>query len=170
MIEQVGFGLVAGCIVLAALLVARARSAIHGVLWLGVVLAATAVLYVMLQAPFMAGIQLLLYVGGVMTLMILGVMLTRHNQQEDALERKRPWLAGVLSLSLLGMLITAIQKTPEIPASETTSATVKDISRSLLSEHALSFEVLSLLLLATMIGAIVLLHRDRPSRLTEESP
>ncbi len=170
MIEQVGFGLVSGCIILAALLVARARSAIHGVLWLGVVLGATAVLYVMLQAPFMAGIQLLLYVGGVMTLMILGVMLTRHNKHEDALERKRPWLAGVLSFSLLGMLITAIQKTPEIPASETTSATVKDISRSLLAEHALSFEALSLLLLATMIGAIVLLHRDRSSRLTEESP
>ena len=74
MIEQVGLGLVAGCIVLAALLVARARSAIHGVLWLGVVLAATAVLYVMLQAPFMAGIQLLLYVGGVMTLMILAAV------------------------------------------------------------------------------------------------
>ena len=116
MIEQVGFGLVAGCIVLAALLVARAKNAIHGVLWLGVVLGATAVLYVMLRAPFLAGIQLLLYVGGVMTLMILGVMLTRHDQHEAALERKRPWLAGVLSLFLLGMLVTAIQTSPELHA------------------------------------------------------
>ena len=161
MIEQVGFGLVAGCIVLAALLVARAKSAIHGVLWLGVVLGATAVLYVMLRAPFLAGIQLLLYVGGVMTLMILGVMLTRHDQHEAALERKRPWLAGVLSLLLLGMLVTAIQTSPELHASEAAPATVKDIGRSLLTE---------LLLLATMIGAIVLLRRDRPDRLVEESP
>jgi len=168
-IEQVGFGLVAGCIVLAALLVARAKNAIHGVLWLGVVLGATAVLYVMLRAPFLAGIQLLLYVGGVMTLMILGVMLTRHDQIEPSLERARPWRAGVLALLLLGMLVSAIEKTPELPAQNAAPATVKEIGHSLLVDNALAFEALSLLLLATMIGAIVLLRRDRPSRLTEES-
>ncbi len=169
MIDQVGFGLVAGCIVLAALLVARAKSAIHGVLWLGVVLGATAVLYVMLRAPFLAGIQVLLYVGGVMTLMILGVMLTRHDQKEASLPHKSPYLAGVLSLAMLGMLVKAIEKTPELPTNSAAPATTKELARLLLTEHALAFEALSLLLLATMIGAIVLLRRDRPVQISEES-
>lgn len=163
MIEQIGFGLIAGCIVLSALLVARARNAIHGVLWLGVVLGATAVLYVMLRAPFLAGIQILLYVGGVMTLMILGVMLTRHDQEEPPLAHKRPWLAGLLSCGMLGMLVKAILSTPELPSSTSAPVTTKELGRALLTDHALAFETLSLLLLATMIGAIVLLRKDRPT-------
>lgn len=168
MIEQVGFGLVAGCIVLAGLLVARARSAIHGVLWLGVVLGATAVLYAMLRAPLLAGIQVLLYVGGVMTLMILGVMLTRHDQKEASLPHKKPYLAGTLALGMLAMLVKAIQATPDLPASDAPPPQTPQLARLLLSDHALAFETLSLLLLATMIGAIVLLRRDRPAQISED--
>ena len=168
MIEQVGFGLVAGCIVLTALLVARAKSAIHGVLWLGVVLGATAVLYAMLKAPLLAGIQVLLYVGGVMTLMILGVMLTRHDQKEAALPHKKPYVAAVLALAMLGMLVKAIQSTPDLPARDAPPASTQQLAKLLLVDHALSFEALSLLLLATMIGAIVLLRRDRPAQISED--
>lgn len=169
MIEQIGFGLVAGCIVLAALLVSRAKNAIHGVLWLGVVLGATAVLYVMLRAPFLAGIQVLLYVGGVMTLMILGVMLTRHGKDEVGLTHKHPWVAAALALGMLVLLAKAILDTPELPATAAAAPTTQALGRSLLTEHVVAFEALSLLLLATMIGAIVLLRRDRTVSFSEEA-
>ena len=55
----------------------------HAVLWLAVTLLMTAVLFVTMQAPFVAGIQVLLYAGGVITLMLFGVMLTRRHEHVE---------------------------------------------------------------------------------------
>jgi len=76
MIGVIGFAIVAASVLLAAIFVIRSVNLVHAVLWLGVTLGGTAVLYAMLGASFLAGVQVLLYVGGVVTLMIFGVMLT----------------------------------------------------------------------------------------------
>ena len=66
-------------ILVSALFVVRSSNLIHAVLWLAMTLLGTAALYAQLNAPFLAGVQVLTYVGGVVTLMIFGVMVTRRH-------------------------------------------------------------------------------------------
>lgn len=166
MIGDLGFGVLCVVLLMAAIQVVSARDAVRGVLWLGVTLLVTAGLYVTLRAPFLAGMQLLLYVGGVMTLMILGVMLTPAHTggptAVDALPRLGRARGVVIAGVVFGVLATAIRKTTGLPASDAPVPDTAVLGQRLLTEHALAFEVLSLLLLAAMIGAIVLVRRDGP--------
>ncbi len=171
----IGFGIIAACLLLAAIFVVTTKNLVHAVLWLAVTLISTAVLYVMLSAPFLAGIQVLLYTGGVITLMLFGVMLTRRDQrtlvENDVNPRRRP-LALATALGLFALMAFAITQTSGLPEAPSTSqTTTKDIGKSFLGEHLLAFEILSVLLLAAMIGAIVLARRyddgAEPKRLVQ---
>jgi len=71
MIERIGFAIVALGLLVSALRVVTSKNLVHSVLWLGATLVTTAIAYVMLSAPFIASIQILLYTGGVITLMLL---------------------------------------------------------------------------------------------------
>lgn len=160
--QQVGFGIIAACLLLSALFVALGKNLVHGVLWLGVTLATTAVLFVYLGAPFLAGIQVLLYTGGVITLMLFGVMLTRRHERlmiENEISTGRRIPALVLAAGFFGAVAAASYQTPGLPAVQAPPNTTAEIGKSFLTEHLLAFEVLSLLLLAAMIGAIVLARR-----------
>lgn len=159
----IAFGIIATALLLAAALVVTTKNLVHAVLWLAVTLIATAALYVTLQAPFIGGIQVLLYTGGVITLMLFGVMLTRRHERvlvdNDFNPKRRP-LALATSLGLFALLAYAILQTPGLPVSPSGKVTTTaDIGRSFLGEHLLAFEVLSVLLLAAMIGSIVLARR-----------
>ena len=160
MIEPIAFGIVAACMLLSALLVATAKKPVHGVLWLGVTLGSTAVLYLLLRAPFVATVQLLLYVGGVMTLMIFGVMLVRRpDGKGDAFERKGRVIGALLAAIMFGVIAAAVQGTRHLPDHPSGAPSTARLGRSILGEHMLAFEILSLLLLAAMIGAIVVTRR-----------
>jgi NADH-quinone oxidoreductase subunit J len=160
--EQVGFGIIAVCLLVSALFVVRSRNLVHSVLWLGVTLATTAVLFVFLGAPFLAGIQVLLYTGGVITLMLFGVMLTRRHERlaienETSPDRRLP--AAAIAGGFFATVVGASTQTPFPPAEQAEPTATQEIGRSFLTEHLLAFEVLSVLLLAAMIGAIVLARR-----------
>jgi NADH-quinone oxidoreductase subunit J len=168
-IATIGFGVVAAIALLSALLVVRSANLVHAVLWLGITLTDTAVLYGMLGASFLAGVQVLLYVGGVVTLMIFGVMLTRrHDGISVPAERGSPWRGLLTAASVFGLLAAAVLRSDLAPAAITVTpvaaapgsqATTQAIGLALLSTHVLAFEVLSLLLLAAIIGAIVIARR-----------
>src|SRR5262249_31395321 len=154
--------IVAACLLLSALFVVAGKNLVHCVLWLAVTLATTAVLFVLLAAPFLAGIQVLLYTGGVITLMLFGVMLTRRQEgvmieNESTPSRRIP--AAVPGAVLFGVVAGAIRKTDSLPASPTRVVSTQEIGNSFLTEHLLAFEVLSILLLAAMIGAIVVARK-----------
>jgi len=164
MTETIAFGIGSFVALLSAVYVVRTANLVHAALWLGVTLLATAGLYAMLGASFLAGIQVLLYVGGVMTLMLFAVMITRRHEglvvPADSTGRTR---AAIASVVLFGVLAAAIGATPgldapaaaELPAQATTA----DIGRALVGQHVLAFEVVSFLLLAAVIGAIVIARR-----------
>ena len=157
---EVAFGIVAACMLLAALFSVGSKNLVHGVLWLGATLGMTAILYLMLDAPFLAGVQLLLYVGGVMTLMIFGVMLTRrHSDLAAQREQRHQSRAMVVGVGLFGALTAALLKTEGLDKPAAGSASTADLGRALLSEDLLVFEVISVLLLAALIGAIVLARK-----------
>jgi NADH:ubiquinone oxidoreductase subunit 6 (subunit J) len=160
--ELAGWGLVA-LILFPALCVVVAKNVVHGVLWLGVTLLATSAVYVLLQAPFIAAIQVLLYAGGVVILLIFGVMLTRrHESLTVAASRTHPLRGLLVAVPLFGVLVTAILRSPDPVAGPRSEMAVAELGRALLTDYVLPFEILSLLLLAGMIGAVVIARKKDP--------
>ncbi len=173
LLTQAAFGTAAGALLLSALMVVTSANLVRSVLWLGVTLLITAGIYLGLAAPFMAGIQVLLYAGGVITLMLFGVMLTRRQEGTAIInEQKGRYAAFIGAATLFGAFAGAIYETDGLPTAAETTAdgnSTQGIGYALLTEHLLAFELLSLLLLAAMIGAIVLARRrdhseERPVR------
>ena len=160
MIEQVVFALLALIVLVAGLRVVSSSDLVHCVLWLGIVLILTAGIFLMLGAPFLAGVQLLLYTGGVITLMLFGVMLThRHEGIGVKVDSSRRLPAALGSIALFFAMAVAIVRT-ELPLlARPDPLPAVEIGRAFLTDHLLAFEVLSLLLLAAMVGAIVLGRR-----------
>jgi len=136
------------------------------VLWLAVSLLGTAALYAMLDAPFLAGVQVLTYVGGVVTLMIFGVMVTRrHEGAEAKTETDTDERGFIAAVALPRSSSRALEERPRRrPAC---SADPHHRARAqLLDEYLLAFEALSLLLLAAIVGAVVLARRRDPHPVT----
>lgn len=164
------FALVSAVILVSALFVVRAKNLIHAVLWLAVSLLGTAALYAQLNAPFLAGVQVLTYVGGVVTLMIFGVMVTRRHEGVDApAESDSDEKGFIFAAALFVVLGLVIWKSP-MPASVAAPATTAQLAHALLDEYLIAFEALSLLLLAAIVGAVVLARRRDPDPVTGEEP
>ena len=159
--KSIAFGAIAAVMLATGLMVVSSKNLVRAALWLGAMLLGTAVLYAIMDASFLASVQVLLYVGGVITLMIFGVMITRkHEGLEVPAETMRPSRAMAVSALLFLALAAAVDKTEGLeqellPAPPTTA----DLGRAFLVEHVLAFEVLSVLLLGTIVGAIVLARR-----------
>ena len=159
------FGVVAACMFLSGLCVVTSRRLVRAVLWLALTLVATAALYAMLGASFLAAVQVLVYVGGVVTLMIVGVMVTRRHEGIAAdIDTSRAVRAAAVSIALFAVVAYAILATPGLDApAEAPVATTADLGRALLVDHVFSFEVISFLLLGAIVGAIVIARRRDPA-------
>lgn len=162
MLELLAVAAVAGILIAAALMVVIGRNLVHSVLMLAIVLVSTAVMFVLLKAPFLAGIQVMLYAGGVVTLMLFAVMLTRRSSgvaiENSTLPRRR-LPAAALSTSLGALLCWAIHETHQLPEGSDEQLSTRSLGVKLFTEQALAFEVLGVLLLAATIGAIVIARK-----------
>ncbi|MEF3305126.1 NADH-quinone oxidoreductase subunit J [Paenibacillus sp. GYB003] len=119
-------------------------------------------LYVLLEAEFLAMSQVLIYAGGISILMIFGIMMTRHDSEEQ--DMRRPWQSALLWIGILGLfgiLFYVFQQTSfpqaEFKAPEDNTL---EIGKLLFSAHVIPFELMSLLLTVAFIGAIVLAKRE----------
>lgn len=143
----------------------RHANLVHAALWLGASLLATAAIYAALGASFLAGVQVLVYVGGVVTLMLFGVMMTRRHEGLVApAESRESGRAAAVSITLFGVLAQTIHATDglDAPLSAPASGNGPGLGRLLVVDHVLAFEVLSVLLLAAIVGAVVLARRRDP--------
>lgn len=158
-------------ILVSAVFVVRSSNLIHAVLWLAMTLLGTAALYAQLNAPFLAGVQVLTYVGGVVTLMIFGVMVTRrHEGAEAPTENDSDERGFIFAAALFVVLALAIWKSPMALPANPVTPTTGELAHALLDEYLVAFEVLSLLLLAAIVGAVVLARRRDPDPVTGEEP
>lgn len=158
-----GFTVIALIIVIGAFFVVRSQNLIYAVLWLGLTLLGTAALYARLNAPFLAGVQVLTYVGGIVTLMIFGVMVTRRHENLEAEAATLGADRGLIFASALFVVLSAIMwKSAPTIASPSPVATSAMLARALLDDYLIAFEALSLLLLAAIVGAVVLVRRKDP--------
>jgi NADH-quinone oxidoreductase subunit J len=147
--------------VASALLVVTTRQIVHAALWLVVTLGAVAGSYLVLTAEFIAWVQVLVYVGAVVALLLFGLMLTRApiGPAPDLDTRNRPVaaVAGAATATALVVLVVDGLRTAyvDLPsAAGGGSAGVTGAAR--FRTWVLPFEVLSVLLLAALVGAIVL--------------
>lgn len=163
-LETVGFYSVAIVILYSGFRVVTTWNLVHTVLWLGMVLGSTAVVFLMLSAPFLAAIQIILYTGGILTLMLFGVMLTHRDYGFTTVpnDSRTQLQAAVLGVFTFGVLAFGILATPNLPSQPAAVPNTQKLGEAFLTEHVLAFEVLSLLLLAAVLGAIVLARKQDP--------
>ena len=142
------------------------RNLMHAGLALAAVLVAIAGIYMGVGAEFLGMVQILLYVGGVMTLIIYTIMLTGRLGARDVAAQNRQVIfavgAGVLFVSALGRLILKGWPKGEI-SEQAPLLSVEELGISLMTDYVFPFEVLGVLLFAVLIGAIVIARQDRPS-------
>jgi NADH-quinone oxidoreductase subunit J len=146
----------------AAVAVVTVPNVVHAALSLVIVLAGVAAQYVLLQAEFVGLVQVLIYIGAVIILFLFGIMLTRAPMQRstDLDNDQRPWAVAVAGL-ILGVLVFLLSQTfggqkIDLAAPTPTGA----VADSMFSTYVVAFEVVSLLLLAALVGAIVLARKD----------
>ena len=173
--ESLFFYLFAGIAVLTASLVIGQSNPMYSVLLLVASFGAISGLYVLLDAPFLAVIQIIVYAGAIMVLFLYVVMLL-NAPQEDASEfdrlhpLRRPGaarLGAVLAALLVAQLAWALSRTPDVrqavgaggDAAEVSS--VRTIGRVMFTDYTFAFEATSLLILVAMVGAIYLARRER---------
>ncbi|MFR9675343.1 NADH-quinone oxidoreductase subunit J [Streptomyces sp. TR02-1] len=160
--------LLVGLVTLAAAVVTvTTRQLVHAALWLVVALGGIAVEYLLLTAEFIAWVQVLIYVGSVVVLVLFGLMLTRApiGPSPDADSRNRP-AALLVSVAAAGTLVTLVVdafRTTWIDLDTGVQGSTRTTGAILFQHWVLPFEALSVLLLAALVGAIVLSRRnDRP--------
>ncbi len=144
-----------------AVLTVTSKNLFHAALFLAITLAGIAGVFLVLVADFLALVQLVVYVGAVAVLFLFGLMLTRAPIGREALDGQNRGLAiavsGTLFVVLSGLII---QSFGDVRATEVTGPGIAEIGVSIFANWVLPFELLSMLLLAALIGAIVLARRE----------
>lgn len=165
--------IVAAVIVLAgAVGVIASRNPVHSALFLVQTLFGVAVLFVLLEAPFLAAIQVIVYAGAIVILFLFVLMLLGVDRAEDwsvePIGGQRP-LAVVAAASLLGILLAVMLAATDSvtgrPAAneaiDPEMANVRQLGRSLFSTHVVAFELTAVLLTIAVVGAVVFARKVR---------
>jgi len=152
------FWFIAAFTIISALFVVLNNQLLYSAVALLFTLFGVASLYVFLWADFIAGVQLIVYIGGILVLIIFGIMLTnRISSVRLSQTNVQQGIGGVVATSFLILLLLVVAKTPWLQKNAVEPATtVNDIGVLLLTKYLLPFEAISLLLLGALIGAAIL--------------
>lgn len=156
------FYLIALITVVSAGMVAFSRNIIYSAFSLLGTFMGVAGLYVFLGADFVAAVQVLIYVSGILVLILFAVMLTHRITDVEITNRAAGRIPALIIIGvLLYLLIQTVKETPWVKAQEVIyAATAAKIGDLFLSTYLLPFELASLVLLAAMIGAVVLSRKE----------
>mgnify|MGYP001464308370 CR=1 FL=1 len=152
------FWVIALLTVISALMVVLNNQLLYSAIALLFTLFGVAGLYIYLWADFIAGVQLLVYIGGINVLIIFGIMLTnRISSIRLSQTNVQQGVGGVVSLWLMLLIGIVISKTPwyQVTSAEP-SSTVREVGILLMTKYLLPFEAISILLLGALIGAALL--------------
>jgi len=151
------FWLFAALLVSSALGVVLCRNLYHAAYCLAAALLVTALFYLLLTSPLLAAVQILLYTGGVLTLVVFVMVMTA--QSDDTRRWRKPVWAAILALAVFIVLashVGDVAGAPQIGGLESG----KEIGIALFSTYLVPFELLSVLLLAAIFGALVIARKD----------
>jgi NAD(P)H-quinone oxidoreductase subunit 6 len=144
----------------AGLLVVTLRNIIHSAIAMMVCFGSLAGMYALLGAPIVAAAQVLIYLGAISVLILFAIMLTQAGDANlPAPFHPQVWVAAIAALAIVGLTSWAAVTTDWGAAATTVAIVVNALATSLFTDYALPFEILSLLLLVAIIGAIYLARR-----------
>jgi NADH-quinone oxidoreductase subunit J len=141
-----------------ALAVVTSKNLFHSALFLILSFVGVAGLYILLEAGFLAAVQILVYVGAISILIIFAIMLTRRLMAKDLVQRNAQWgISGLVALLLFAVLGFVLLRV-NWPAVEATvpRESISILGQELMSTYALPFEVASVLLLVALVGSIII--------------
>ncbi len=168
---NVVFAVQAVFMIFAALRVVTTKNIVHAALWLVVVLGGVGINYLLLQAEFVAITQFLVYLGAIIVLFLFGIMLTRAPLGvSDDLDNGQKWIGALVGVALLGVVGYALVETfgddkmdfaaYAGDAGAELNGRTQAVADTIFGQYLIPFEMISVLLLAALIGAIVLARRD----------
>jgi len=142
------------------LAVVTLRNIIHSAVAMMICFGSLAGMYALLGAPIVAAAQVLIYLGAISVLILFAIMLTQAGDASlpPPYHRQMP-IAIVVALGILGLVVWAVIQTDWGAGAELVAATVDAIAIALFTTYALPFEIISVLLLVAIIGAIYLARR-----------
>ncbi|KOU53604.1 MULTISPECIES: NADH-quinone oxidoreductase subunit J [unclassified Streptomyces] len=163
---EIAFLLVGIATLAAAVMTVTTQQLVHAALWLVVALGGLAVEYLLLTAEFIAWVQVLIYVGSIVVLLLFGLMLTKApiGRSPDADSGNR-WAALTVAVASAGTLVWVVVdafRTSWIDLDGPAQGSTKVSGEILFRHWVLPFEALSVLLLAALVGAIVLSRKSAP--------
>ena len=139
-----------------ALAAVLSKNLFHAVLWLALALTGTAGVFLLLSAEFLAAVQILLYAGGVVTIVVFAIVVTERLVGERIAQTSRRIVGGALvSAVLLYLIVSAVQEGPlSVERPPMTGDLTKEVGVAVLTRFVLPFELLAVLMLAALLGAI----------------
>lgn len=175
MLEQVLFYIFAAIAVVSAILVITRQNVVHSAAFLGATLFAVAGIFLTLHAEFLAGVQVIVYVGGILVLFVFVIMLIAVERSAHQRQFHRQWgVALVTAAILIGELGYALFKGKDtfvlpaaVPPFAGGEGNSEQVANALYKVYLLPFEIASILLLVAIVGAVVLAKKRTPAETTD---
>jgi NADH-quinone oxidoreductase subunit J len=161
-LETVVFACLSAVLVGAALAVVLSKNLFHAVLWLALALTGTAGVFLLLDAEFLAAVQLLLYAGGVVTVAVFAIVVTERLVGERISQTNRRLAGGaIVSLAVFALVVSTFAQRP-LPTARPamTGDLTKALGETVLTTFVLPFELLALLMVAALLAAIYFARPD----------
>jgi NADH-quinone oxidoreductase subunit J len=172
MLELILFYTFATIAIVSAILVVTQRNVVHSAAFLGATLFAVAGIFLTLHAEFLAGVQVIVYVGGILVLFIFVMMLIALERSMHERQYNRQWtLALIISGILILEIVYGLYRGKDsfvLPAAPPTAAAQvagnsEQVGTALYTTYLLPFEIASILLLVAIVGAVVLAKKKTPA-------
>jgi NADH-quinone oxidoreductase subunit J len=161
-LTPIAFWALAVILLASALAVVLTKNLFHSVLYLALALVGTAGIFLTLDAEFLAAVQVLLYAGGVVTIAVFAIVVTERLVGQRITQTSRGLGQGaVVAVAVFAVLATAIRRLPLPPAPPAVSGDLtRAIGRAVLTRWVLPFELLAVLFVAALLGAIYFARPD----------
>lgn len=172
MLELILFYTFAAIALISAILVITQKNVVHSAAFLGATLFAVAGIFLTLHAEFLAGVQVIVYVGGILVLFVFVIMLIALERSMHERQYNRQWTIALVTAGILIVeIVYGLAKGTEtfgLPAAATspppgTPGNSELVAAALYKNYLLPFEIASVLLLVAIVGAVVLAKRKTPA-------
>lgn len=164
--QTVAFFIVAALLLFGAIYIVSTRNIMHAVFMHLLTMSFIAAIYVLLYAEFIAAMQVLIYAGAMTTMVIFALMLTRSQSTPEgmrtAVDNQKKGLAFLTSAGFLTILLYVLTQEKWVPmeGAATSAGSVTHLGSLIFSSYVLPFELISVLLLAALVGVVVLTRKE----------
>lgn len=165
-ITQILFWFLSVLALFSALMVITSKNPVYSVLWLILVFFAISGHYLLLNAQFLAIVNIIVYAGAIMVLFLFVIMLMNLNRNNEPQKNKWLKLAGALAGGCLLLVLVAALKNAETKSSIAEAGTgdiglIQNLGKALFKDYVVPFEISSILFLSAMVGAVVLGKKEK---------